>query len=67
MTEDKRQLFHGEFVADLFVDTKTEPPIYHYIITRGTAEIVSRGETLSMEIAVSEALDRMRALERRSA
>ena len=67
MPEERRQIVQGEFVADFFVDTQISPHVYHYIVTKGTAEIVSRGEALSMEIAMEEALERMRALERRCA
>lgn len=40
----------GDYVADLFANTKVDPPVYHYIITKhGSNEIVDWGQGFSLE------------------
>jgi hypothetical protein len=48
-----KQLIHyGDFQAEVYVDTKLHPPIYHYLITRmGEAEVFMWGQTRSLEEA----------------
>jgi hypothetical protein len=39
---------YGDFVAEFFTDKKSDPPLYHYIITRvGQREILTWGQELS--------------------
>jgi hypothetical protein len=60
----KKQLKHGRFIADLFVNRELDPPMYHYIITAdGDPEIVSWGQAVSMATAEREALRSMQQFE----
>ena len=56
----KRTLSHGEYEAELYVDPKLNPPVYHFVITRrGAAEIIIWGQERSMAEAGCSALDWM--------
>ena len=56
----KRTICHGRYQADLYVDPKLHPPIYHYIITRaGEAEVLMWGQENSVEEAEDAALSWM--------
>lgn len=48
----KQLISHGDFEAEIYIDTKLHPPIYHYLITRrGEAEVLMWGQTRSLEEA----------------
>ena len=56
----RRILSHGEYEAELYVDPKLNPPVYHFVITRrGAAEIIIWGQERSMSEAGCSALDWM--------
>jgi hypothetical protein len=62
----KKQLAHGRFTADFYINAKFDPPIYHYIITEGDeAEIIAWGQERSMEIAEREAMRCMKDFQSR--
>jgi hypothetical protein len=43
-------IYEGSYVADLFVNEKVQPPIFHYIITqKGSSEILDWGQGFSMD------------------
>jgi hypothetical protein len=50
LSEIIETLQDGPYLADLFANTKVEPAIYHYIITKhGSTEILDWGQTFSMD------------------
>ena len=64
----KRTLTIGDFLAELYVDTKSNPPLYHYIVTRkDSADIIAWGQEASAEIAERAALDQIDSLNARAA
>jgi hypothetical protein len=64
----KRTLALGDFLAELYVDNKSDPPLYHYIITRkDSADIIAWGQEATSEIAEREALDKIASLSHRAA
>jgi hypothetical protein len=63
----KRTLTSGGFEAEFFVDSKSEPAIYHYIVTRkGSADILAWGQEKNSNDAEHAAMDCMHDLGHRS-
>ena len=59
----KTTLGHGVYSAELFFDPKTDPPIYHYIVTRkDSAEILAWGQALSKAEAELLAMETMQEM-----
>jgi hypothetical protein len=56
----KRTLSIGDYLAELYVDTKSVPPLYHYIVTsKDSADILGWGQERSVEMAERSALDKI--------
>jgi hypothetical protein len=56
----KTTLQRGGFTAELYLDRKSSPPIYHYVVTRkDSAEIIAWGQVLSKAEAEAQALETM--------
>jgi hypothetical protein len=54
----KKTLAIGEYLAEMYVDSRSTPAVYHYIVTRkDSAEIISWGQEFSAETAERSALD----------
>jgi hypothetical protein len=54
----KRTLTLGNHSAELYADTRTNPPLYHYIVTlKDSADIIAWGQTNSAAEAERGALD----------
>ncbi len=63
----KRTLTSGGYETDFYTDTTTDPPIFHYIITRkGDADILAWGQERTAYDAERAALDCMHDLYQRS-
>jgi hypothetical protein len=63
----KRTLASGGYEADFYADTTSNPPIYHYIVTkRGDADILAWGQERSAHAAERAAMDCMHDLYQRS-
>jgi len=59
----KQLMLHGDFQAEVYVDAKLHPPIYHYLITRrGEAEVLMWGQTHSLREARCSAQEYMEEL-----
>ena len=57
---------HG-FRSEFFVNEKTDPPVYHYVVLRpGSVEILAWGQERTAEAAESMARDCMRTLSHRT-
>ena len=64
----KRTLAVGDFLAELYVDTRSVPPLYHYIVTRkDSAGILGWGQERSVEDAERSALDKIAGMNANSA
>ena len=64
----KRTLAVGDYLAELYVDTRSAPPLYHYIVTRkDSAEILGWGQERSVEAAERSALDKIADMNAKSA
>jgi hypothetical protein len=56
----KRTLWCNGYEAEIFVDSKSGFPIYHYIVTReGMAEVIAWGQERSREAAETCAVQAM--------
>jgi hypothetical protein len=54
----KRTLTIGNHSAELYADSRTNPPLYHYIVTlKDSADIIAWGQTSSAAEAERGALD----------
>ena len=54
----KRTLAVGDYQAELYSDSRTNPPLYHYIITpHDSADIIAWGQTSSAAEAERGALE----------
>ncbi|MCU1310664.1 MAG: hypothetical protein JWO20_1789 [Candidatus Angelobacter sp.] len=54
----KRTLTIGNHSAELYSDSRTNPPLYHYIVTlKDSADIIAWGQTSSAAEAERGALD----------
>ncbi|MCU1308448.1 MAG: hypothetical protein JWN45_3143 [Acidobacteriaceae bacterium] len=54
----KRTLTLGNHSAELYADSRTNPPLYHYIVThKDSADIIAWGQTSSAAEAERGALD----------
>jgi hypothetical protein len=64
----KRTLAVGDYLAELYVDARSVPPLYHYIVTRkDSAEILGWGQERSVEAAERSALDKIADMNANSA
>ena len=54
------------FLAELFVNEETDPPVHHYVVMRkGSVEILGWGQERSGEVAERAARNYMEVLHRR--
>jgi hypothetical protein len=54
----KRTLAVGNHLAELYSDRRTDPPLYHYIVTpKDSADIIAWGQTTTAAEAERGALD----------
>ncbi|MCU1287427.1 MAG: hypothetical protein JWO13_3777 [Acidobacteriales bacterium] len=54
----KRTLSAGNHLAELYSDRRTNPPLYHYIVTqKDSADIIAWGQTATAAEAERGALD----------
>jgi len=64
----KRTLTLGNHSAELYADSRTNPPLYHYIVTlKDSADIIAWGQTSSAAEAERGALDFINGLNGESA
>lgn len=62
----RRELAHGDYRAEIFVDSRSTPMLFHFIVTSiHAAEILSWGQELSLEAAEKSAMDSMLYLSNR--
>jgi capsule polysaccharide export protein KpsC/LpsZ len=63
----KRTLAVGDYLAELYVDTRSVPPLYHYIVTsKNSAAILGWGQERSAENAERSALEKIADLNEKS-
>lgn len=63
----KRTLEVQGFVAEFFVNEKSDPPVYHYVVMRkGSIEILGWGQEHTAEAAERMARDCMEMLSQRT-
>jgi hypothetical protein len=64
----KTTLQIGQYVADIYANTREKPPVFHYIITRqGSSEIIYWGQEASEDEALQCAESYIRGLNARAA
>jgi len=52
----RKRLEDGDFVADIIGDLRTEPHVYHYLVTRkGSREILTWMQEISLDAALDGA------------
>ena len=63
----KRTLTVGDYLAELYADSRTNPPLYHYIVTpKDSADIVAWGQETSAANAERAAMDFIYGLNRQA-